>query len=422
MKSSTTEVWPTSRLGDLIDAKYGKALPQAKRRGGQVPVYGSNGVVGQHDEAITKGPTIIIGRKGSSGAINLSNTVCWPIDTTYYIDEPGPFSLEFLTILLRSLGLEGLDRSTAIPGLNREQLYDIVVPIPTTGTQGLLVGLIKHIENRADSASSHLMAAKTAIERFRQAVLASACSGRLTADWREAHHENYSQRISDNQSHKVASVELKENVPEGWSVTTLGQLSSLTTSGSRGWAKYYAEAGPLFIRSQNINTDRLILDDLAHVQLPQSAEGLRTRINQGDLLVTITGANVTKAAIVDESISEAYVNQHVALVRLSTPEMVPYVHLWLISPAHGRKQLLEAAYGAGRPGLNLDSLRTLPIAMPPRDEQREIVRRTNELLAASRQVERAIEEAALNVERSSQAVLAKAFRGDLVGCEAEATS
>lgn len=93
--------------------------------------------------------------------------------------------------------------------------------------------------------------------------------------------------------------------------TSLTALTTLVTSGSRGWAAHYADAGPLFIRAQNINTDRLALDDIAHVQPPDSAEGRRTQVRYGDLLVTITGANVTKTGVVDQELGEAYVSQHV---------------------------------------------------------------------------------------------------------------
>ena len=112
------------RLGDAVDVKYGKALSAPNRRRGDVPVFGSNGIVGWHDTAITAAPVIVIGRKGSVGEVKLSDVPCWPIDTTYFIDDPGPFKMEFLDQLLRSLSLAQMDQSTAIPGLSRDRLYD----------------------------------------------------------------------------------------------------------------------------------------------------------------------------------------------------------------------------------------------------------------------------------------------------------
>ena len=76
-----------TRLSDLCEFRYGKSLPEAVRRAGHVAVFGSNGIVGSHDEAITDGRAIIVGRKGSVGAVQLSEDACWPIDTTYFIDR-----------------------------------------------------------------------------------------------------------------------------------------------------------------------------------------------------------------------------------------------------------------------------------------------------------------------------------------------
>jgi type I restriction enzyme S subunit len=82
----------------------------------------------------------------------------------------------------------------------------------------------------------------------------------------------------------------------------------------------------LFIRAQDINTDRLRFDGIAHVKPPQNSEGSRTRVQVADLLVTVTGANVTKTALVDLDLGEAYVSQHVALVR----PVDALVALWLL--------------------------------------------------------------------------------------------
>ena len=138
-------------------------------------------------------------------------------------------------------------------------------------------------------------------------------------------------------------------LPEGWAWTTLGDLSSLITSGSRGWKQYYAANGSVFIRAQNLKTDRLELDDVAYVELPSATEGLRTRVSRDDILVTITGANVTRSAQVDVDLAEAYVNQHVGLVRLADSRLSDFVFLVVVCPSHGRKQLKAAAYGAGKP-------------------------------------------------------------------------
>ena len=176
----------------------------------------------------------------------------------------------------------------------------------------------------------------------------------------------------------IAEDEKPFEVPVGWEWVRLGLLTSLVTSGSRSWKDFYAAEGATFIRSQDIKYDRLEFDDRAFVKLPTGAEGVRTQVRIHDLLITITGANVGKAAAVSESISEAYVSQHVALVRLVNVELVNCIHLWLVSELEGRKLLLMSSYGA-KPGLNLQNINDLLVPLPPLAEQARIVTRVDSL-------------------------------------------
>jgi type I restriction enzyme, S subunit len=119
------------QLGEVCEFLYGASLKEEKRRPGKVPVYGSNGVVGWHERAITTGPTIIIGRKGSIGEVNWSSEPCFPIDTTYYIEKTKkPCDLRWLFFMLLKLDLTRLNKSAAVPGLNRDDAYEQLVPFP----------------------------------------------------------------------------------------------------------------------------------------------------------------------------------------------------------------------------------------------------------------------------------------------------
>jgi type I restriction enzyme S subunit len=83
--------WRETTIGEFAPFAYGKALPEHRRdSSGDVHVFGSNGVVGFHGEALTSGPTVIIGRKGTVGAVHYSPNPCWPIDTTFYVVDPDP--------------------------------------------------------------------------------------------------------------------------------------------------------------------------------------------------------------------------------------------------------------------------------------------------------------------------------------------
>lgn len=135
--------WPTVSLGDVCELKYGKSLPAPRRVPGDVLVFGSNGAVGWHDEKLTDGPTIVIGRKGSFGEINYSATGCWPIDTTYFVDgRSTEADLGWLSHLLPTLGLTELNRAAAVPGLNREDAYRQTLLLPPLDEQRRIAAIL----------------------------------------------------------------------------------------------------------------------------------------------------------------------------------------------------------------------------------------------------------------------------------------
>jgi len=199
-----------------------------------------------------------------------------------------------------------------------------------------------------------------------------------------------------------------------WSERNLGDLLSFLTSGSRGWANYYASSGDLFIRAQNLKHDRLDLSEIAFVALPEKAEGLRTRVKNGDLLITITGANVTKSALVEHDLGTAYVSQHVALCRPTEMVFPRFLYWYIIAEAGGRKQLNKMAYGAGKPGLNLENIRSVVVPVPALSEQEKIVELIEGKLSEVDQLDQTLVNSLQEAEALRQSILKKAFSGQLV--------
>ena len=123
--------WGVRRLEDYLELAYGKSLPARSRRPGSVPVYGSGGVVGSHDVALTKGPTVIVGRKGTVGSLYLEAKPAFPIDTVFYT-LPRIGSMLFSYHLLACQPLRTMNTDAAVPGLNRSNVYRLQFPCPTS--------------------------------------------------------------------------------------------------------------------------------------------------------------------------------------------------------------------------------------------------------------------------------------------------
>ncbi|MBY3390456.1 restriction endonuclease subunit S [Rhizobium laguerreae] len=239
------------------------------------------------------------------------------------------------------------------------------------------------------------------IKQLRQTILNLAVRGKLVPqDPGEEPAEELLKRITRKRTARLKAgtipkpkvtsrdvTRFSEGLPIHWSPIALGDVCDLVTSGSRGWAEYYADSGPGFVRAQNIRFGRMRLDDLAFVRPPSNSEGGRTQVSKYDLLIVITGAGVTNPALLERDLGEAYVSQHVGLVRPSDPQLSPWLLLCLMADAGGRSELVQRAYGAGKPGLNLDNIRSLSVPLPPLAEQHRIVAKVDDLMALCDQLE-----------------------------------
>lgn len=121
-------------LGQLLSLEYGAALQAERRAGHGFPVFGSNGEVGRHDQPLVDGPGIVVGRKGSVGKVCWSEVPFWPIDTTYWV-KCAAEQRRWIYWLLSRLPLAELDSSTGVPGLNRNDVYELNVFEPTTADE-----------------------------------------------------------------------------------------------------------------------------------------------------------------------------------------------------------------------------------------------------------------------------------------------
>lgn len=162
-------------------------------------------------------------------------------------------------------------------------------------------------------------------------------------------------------------------IPVEWEVCDLASVAELVTSGSRGWAKYYSTDGATFLRIGNLTRDHINLrfDDMAFVKPPKISEGKRTAVSTGDLLISIT-ADLGIIGVIPEAFGEGYVNQHIALVRLSHAKVNSRFIGWFLSGRGGQAQFEKLNESGAKAGLNLTTIRKLLIPLVDRAEQKKI--------------------------------------------------
>jgi restriction endonuclease S subunit len=249
--------WRETTIGEFAPFAYGKGLSERVRDpSGDVPVFGSNGIVGYHSEALTCGPTVVIGRKGTVGAVHFSQNACWPIDTTFFVVDADPLILRFKYYLLKSLDLEHMNADSAVPGLNRDAAHALRIRVPPVAEQRAIAHILGTLDdkielNRRMSKTLEAMARALFKAWF---VDFEPVRAKMEGRWQRGQSlPGLPAHLYDLFPDRLVDSELGE-IPEGWSVGRLGEyienfdskrvpLSSREREKLRGIYPYYGAAG-----------------------------------------------------------------------------------------------------------------------------------------------------------------------------------
>ena len=281
------------------------------------------------------------------------------------------YQLKFLKNQIADLG-----RGTTFKEISGKTLGSVEIVLPDLKEQKRIVNKIEELFSELDSAVETLKKTKEQLAVYRQSVLKEAFT-----------QFTYKEKIKDQ--------------------------SKFVTSGSRGWAQYYSDEGAGFGRITDLTRDRIVLknDDIQYVALPDNVEGKRSRLKPNDILVSIT-ADLGSIALIPKDIQEAYINQHIALVRLSNPEIAKFTALYLKSD-WGQKDLLKNKRGGGKMGLGLDDIRNTPIPVVSTDIANKIVSQIESRLSACENIEKTVNDALIQADAMRHSILKKAFDGEL---------
>lgn len=165
-------------------------------------------------------------------------------------------------------------------------------------------------------------------------------------------------------------------IPREWEVRRVRSFDARVTSGSRDWAQYYANTGDIFVRIGNLTREHinLRLENLQHVNPPKSADGQRTKLCAGDILISIT-ADLGITGVIPKGMGDAYINQHIALIRFHGSEMEPRFAGHFFASEIFQSYLARFNDAGAKAGLNLPTVRNFPLVVPGKDEQISVVTR-----------------------------------------------
>lgn len=462
--------WEQAKIGQLLEFQYGKGLKKSERLdSGPVPVFGSNGIVGYTDTPLTSAPSIIVGRKGSAGALNVCDGPSWTTDVAYYVEAPEFYVLRFLYVALSTLGLDGLGKGVK-PGLSRADAYELLLPVPPTGEQHRIVAKVDELmalcdrleeqhgtreatRDRLTTATlSRLTASDTdeqsfrdharfaletlpaltarpnQIKALRRAILNLAVHGQIVeqnsadepapmllqriakkrSELLETGYPNPAE--AETQKKKQAKQKLPSGLPElpaGWAWGTLQQCSLMVIDCKNKTAPYTSE-GVKLIRTTNVRDGRLnFLDQKFVSEDTYERWSLRGKPTPGDILIT-REAPMGEVCIVPEG-QRVCLGQRMMLARLVPETINPRFMLYSLRDPALMERVQDKPLGMTVQHLRVGGVETLLVPLPPLDEQHRIVAKLDELMALCDRLEASLQQADNKRARLLESLLAEAL-------------
>ena len=390
MNSYQTSKWEWVALEDAVEiCDYLRKPVNSKERAQRVankredelyPYYGATGQVGYIDSYLSDGEYVLLGEDGApfldpfAKKAYLIKGKGWVNNHAHVLKSK--LNNKFLCYYLNQVDYNGLVTGTTRYKLTQAAMKRILVPTPDLVEQERIVSKIEELFSRLDASVAELKTAKEKLKVYRQAVLKEAFTG------------------------------LSNKRP-------IREMTSIVTSGSRGWAKYYSNSGAKFIRIGNLTRDSIKIDlsEPQYVSPPVNAEGARTKLQPNDVLVSIT-ADLGSIGLVTEVVGGAYINQHIALVRFKNSEQSEFM-AWYLRSDWGQKDLLKNKRGAGKLGLGLNDIRDAKVPVVSDEQAKTIVSEISGRLSVCDSIEQTIDTSLQKAEAMRQSILKQAFEGRL---------
>ena len=369
--------WKVRRLKRICRFAYGDTLTSGMRQDGSIPVLGSNGQVGVHSVANTHSPCVVVGRKGSFGKINYIDQPAFAIDTTYFVDDRhSQNDLKWLFYLLGYIRLDDVTRDSAIPGLNREDAYERLLPHPPFQEQRAIARYLDYMDSRIQRYIRAKERLIELLEEQKRAVINQAVTRGLDPDV----------------PMKPSGVEWLGDVPAHWEVRRLKHWvgindEALNESTNPDYRFKYIDIG-------SVDKGRLIKppETMVFSAAPSRA---RRVISHGDTIISTVRTYLKAIWYVEhEENVELVCSTGFAVLRPlggTFPKFVSY----LVQSDSFADRVTASSVGVAYPAIPESRLASFHVAIPPHSEQMSIAGRLDSLIekfdnqqtSAERQIE-----------------------------------
>ena len=329
---------------------------------------------------------------------------------------------------LKDIVLVPLMTGAANVTLTVTKLKTVKVPLPPIEEQLRIVSLFNRMDKEQTELTSEITYQQTLLKKLRQSILQEAIEGKLTASWREQNPDvecvyillekikaEKEQLIKEKKIKKqkplppISEDEMPFDIPDSWEWCRLGTVSSKIGSGSTPRGSNYTEKGIPFFRSQNIHNYGLVYNDIKYISDETHEKMSGTKVLKEDILLNITGGSMGRCAYVPKDFNDANLSQHVCIIRPILLNPI-FLHNLVLSPFF-QDMIFSSTTGAGREGLPKNNLEQFVIPIIPLEEQKEIVKKIENLFKICDELETQINSSKTSSQTLIQAVLKEAFEG-----------
>ncbi len=442
--SALPKGWVEATLGDVLEPRSEKADPSTvpdlpflgledvEPYSGRVIGYGSTADM-KSSVALFSNGDLLFGRLRPYLQKILIADCDGAASAEFIVMKANQYShLGFFSALLRSdkfLEYTALVSSGDRPRVSYESIADFNLALPPLAEQKRIVAKLDALNAKSARARTELARIETLVARYKQAVLSKAFSGELTREWRQqapliVETTAAIQAKSNTGSGRVAKVgapiqeqrDLIWNCPSSWRWDQVGNCTFVTKLAGFEYTKHvvYDPDGDLrVIKAENAGPDGFRQTAFSRIDSKSVSMLSRSKLVGGELLVVFVGSGTGNVAVVPND-EEYFLGPNIGMAR-PDPEKVCSEYLEKFFRSNGGKALLLAATKAvAQPSLSMGAIRATPVALPPLEEQHEIVRRIESAFAKIDRLAKEAKRAHELVGRLDEAILAKAFRGELV--------
>lgn len=431
------EGWCFAGLAELGIARMGPTILAKELSAAGTPVYSAGqentrwGFT-EKDVPVFDAGTLVISARGTIGFPKIpADTVFTSTQTTILVRPLASIESRYFCYFLKKIDWKEVASGAAIPMLTISMLGELQFQLAPLPEQKRIADKLDALLARVDAARARLDRIPGVLKQFRQSVLAAATSGELTEEWRGLRSRETAQALfdallkdhEDVGGHKRGNASdptedahdlSQDTIPMEWRVVTMKDVCAPGRPITYGILKPGPELdeGVPYVRVADFPGNKLSLANIKKTSSEMDEQFRRSRLNSGDLLLSIRGS-VGRLVEIPEALSGANITQDTARLSISGRLCARYVYFALLSEDVQRRMRLSTRGVAVR-GINIGDVRALQIPLPPLPEQTEIVRRVETLFALADKVQAQYSTARARIDKLTAAILAKAFRGELV--------